>query len=234
MENYLGDLKKTERLVDLCKIPYEKRDENWVMQFLASLTGASFKSVDPHVINGPDGFPYFQLFFPSPGENFQCFVIEKMLSYLLENGCGIVINPDNQNPDWVLTYGDILNLYLTESIYTKDHNFTDPNENNEVLFQPNTEMFVGEPAETILPKITRNLLKEVLIHYGIPSPKVLLITHKVKGETKQDLAFNITADNFKSKDEFQNFMGYFSWYFPMHYSIIAVSEKDFPGQFFDL
>ncbi len=42
MSGCWGDLIKTDRLIQLCEVPHQKRDENWREQFLASLSGARF------------------------------------------------------------------------------------------------------------------------------------------------------------------------------------------------
>src|SRR6218665_3217739 len=105
---YLGDLAKTEAIFKLVQTPPAERNDRWNDLFLENLAGASFRCGDPQVITGPDGYPYFQLFLPEPGVEFQCYVIEQIAgAFLLEHGLGVVINPSGTGADWVLTYGDI-------------------------------------------------------------------------------------------------------------------------------
>ena len=103
-EGYTGDLEKTQILASLVQVPLEERTEMWVHEFLLNLPQASLKCGTPQLIAGPDGFPYFQLFIPSHGEEFQCFIVERMIpDFLVERGYGVVINPGSGQPDWVLT-----------------------------------------------------------------------------------------------------------------------------------
>lgn len=234
-EEYLGDLEKTQMLSVLLAVPMEQRDEDWVSRFLADLPLASLRCGTPQIIAGPDGFPYFQLFVPEPGEEYQSFYIERMISdFLLERGYGVVINPGEGQPDWVLSYGDLLNYHLNGSFFTaEDSQFSISSSTEEVVAE-GEEIMVGQPAETILPSETRKLLKDFFELNGIEGPKVLLMARKIGEELKQDLAFNITPDRFETETHYRNMMQTVTWYLPRHYSVIGLHDDNIENGFMPL
>lgn len=233
-EGYLGDLKKTQIIAELLLVPREERDENWVDRFLYNLPAASFRCGTPQVIAGPDGFPYFQLLLPEHGEEFQCFVIDKMIpDFLVERGYGVVLNPGSGQPDWVLTYGDILNFHLNGSFFTMESDFSDRNTPDEVVSE-GEEIMVGQPSETILPQETRKLLKDFFQLNGIEDPKVMLMMRKNGEEVSQDLAFNITPEGFESEQHYRNMMQTVTWYLPRHYSVVGLHDNHLENGFMSL
>jgi hypothetical protein len=232
-EGYPGDLEKTERLAALITVPREERDENWVHRFLTDLPAASFRCGNPQVIAGPDGFPYFQLFLPEPGLEFQSFVIERMKDdFLIERGYGVVINPGAGQPEWVLSYGDILNLHLNDSFLVTESEFSTDKKDERIEEQE--EVMVGQPSVYILPAETRKLLKDFFELNGISDPKVLLMMRKQGEKTTQDLAFNITPALFESAVHYKNMMQTVTWYLPRYYSIIGLDEQVMENGFMPL
>lgn len=233
-EGYLGDLQKTQIITELLLIPREQRDENWVDRFLYNLPAASFRCGNPQVIAGPDGFPYFQLLLPEHGKEFQCFVVEKMIpDFLVERGYGVVLNPGSGQPDWVLTYGDILNYHLTGGFFTMESNFSNKDTPEEVI-SGGEEVMVGQPSETILPLETRKLLKDFFQLNGIEDPKVMLMMRKNGEEVNQDLVFNITPEGFESEQHYRNMMQTVTWYLPRHYSIVGLRDDHMENGFMPL
>ena len=232
-EKYLGDLTKTDLIYKLVGTPKENRNENWTKQFLSAIPEASFRGTNPQIVTGPDGFPYFQLLLPEPGVGFQCFVIDKMKDdFLLENGFGVVINPTSTNADWVLSYGDILNYHLNKTFYSSDSLFS--NETKDEVIKEKEEVMIGQPSETILPKMTRNILRTFLERNGVESPKILLMMRR-NGETvTQDLVFNIVPENFENVNTHRTVMHTLAWYLPRHYSFVGVDEKTFEKSFMPL
>lgn len=222
-EGYLGDLAKTQLVAELTLIPRAERDETWVQALLANIPLASFRSGTPQLIAGPDGFPYFQLLLPESGKEFQCFVIDKMVDdFLLQRGYGVVINADQGQPDWILTYGDILNYHLNGTFFTTESLFSKSTTPEEIV-TGGEEIMVGQPSETILPKETRKLLKDFFELNGILDPKVMLMMRKNGEELSQDLAFNITPEGFESEEHYRNMMQTVTWYLPRHYSIVGLN-----------
>lgn len=231
VEGYLGDLMKTQALLSLVEVPVEQRDAEWVGRFLEDLPLASFRCGTPQVIAGPDGFPYFQLFLPKSGEKFQCFVVEHMISdFLLERGYGIVVNPGDGQPDWVLTYGDILNYHLNKSFFIQDSLFS-TNKADETI---QGEITVGQPSELILPAETRALLRDFFVLNGIEDPKILLLSRETPEGPSMDLAFNITPEGFESDLHYRNMMQTVTWYLPRHYSIVGLNDNGTSNGFMPL
>ena len=234
-QEYLGDLEKTQMLSVLLAVPMEQRDVDWVSRFLDDLPLASLRAGTPQLIAGPDGFPYFQLFVPEPGEEYQSFYIERMITdFLLERGYGVVINPGEGQPDWVLSYGDLLNYHLNGSFFTAEDSQFSISSNTEEVVAEGEEIMVGQPAETILPSETRKLLKDFFELNGIEGPKVLLMARKIGEELKQDLAFNITPDRFETEDHYRNMMQTVTWYLPRHYSVIGLHDDNIETGFMPL
>ncbi|RYZ47903.1 MAG: hypothetical protein EOP49_20040 [Sphingobacteriales bacterium] len=230
---YMGDLEKTDIIYKMIQTPPAERNDLWNDMFLDALPTASFRCGDPQVITGPDGYPYFQLLLPEPGVEFQCYVIQNITpAFLLENGLGVVINPSEKGADWVLSYGDIVNYYLTGSFYTRDHEFA-KGRGSEVI-EAEEQVMVAQPSDSMLPQQTRTVLREYLKGNGIPEPKVLLMMRKNNGNPTQDLVFNITEKSFPNKDDYQGLMGSLRWFLPLHYSYAGMEEETFGSSFNDL
>jgi hypothetical protein len=229
-DQYLGDLKKTEIIFNLVKVPKQDRNEKWKNEFLSNIPTASFRCGDPQVIKGPDGFPYFQLLLPKPGVSFQCFTIEKMVdAFLLEKGFGVVIEPSSGQPDWVLSYGDILNYSLRKEFFTKDSLFSTKRDDEEI--KENEPMMMGQPSEKVLPECLRKLLRIYFQKNEIISAKILLMARHVGESVSQDLVFNLTPDKFESESRYNQVMQGVRWYLPRHYSYISLSENQFGNDF---
>lgn len=232
---YLGDLQKTQLVFELIGLPAGERSETWQRDFLENIVQASFRCGEPQVITGPDGFPYFQLLMPKPNERFQCYVIDRMKDdFLLKLGYGVVINPDKGQPDWVLTYGDILNLHLNGSFYTTEPTpFSRAVEDEMIENEEN--VLVGQPSDQILPELTRAVLNKFLTNSGVKSPKVLLMCRTATdGTVSQDLVFNLTPDDFETEAHFRSVMQHLGWFLPRHYSFVAMAEQQFEDSFMAL
>ena len=232
---YLGDLEKTHLIFSLIGVPAEERDEQWQESFLENIVQASLRCGEPQVITGPDGFPYVQLLMPKPNESFQCYVIEHMKDdFLLETGYGVVINPDGGQPDWVLSYGDMMNLDLNGSFYTTGPTpFSTAKEDETILGDEN--VLIGQPSELIFSKQNRAVLHKFLVTNGVKSPKVLLMCRTAQnGNVSQELVFNLTPEDFESEEVFRNVMQRLGWFLPRHYSFVGMNEDRFKDSFMAL
>lgn len=220
----LGDLEKTVILNSLLEVPFDNRDEKWVDSFLQSVDQANLKLGSPEVVIGSDGFPYIQLENVKTDESFQAFVINKQLPTILMQGFGVVINPQNERPDWVFSYGDIVNYELNDTFYTDNSIFS--NNKEQIVIQPDEEILVGAPSDTILPKYLKNQLREFLKHAGIEIPKAMMIArnYKEESEVKQDLVFNFTPPQIADEKKFQIISNTIGWLLPKHYSVLFVDE----------
>ncbi|TJZ62770.1 hypothetical protein FAZ15_00215 [Sphingobacterium olei] len=227
----LGDLEKTVILNTLMSVPFPKRDEKWRDDFLYSLPEANLKLGTPEVVVASDGFPYIQLETVNPNENFQAYVIGKQLPTLLSQGFGVVINPQHDRLDWILSYGDIVNYELNDSFYT-DHSIFSNNKENLAIGK-DEKILIGQPADSILPKYLRTQLKEYLQHMGVKTPKIMLIARNYEDENfvSQDLVFNITPIQFRSEKAYHQIMSAIAWFLPKHYSFMGVDEMSIANGF---
>ncbi|MFD1770917.1 hypothetical protein [Sphingobacterium suaedae] len=231
---YLGNLEHTAIIDQLLRIPREERGEEWIVNFLSHVVTASFVCGEPQVIQGPDNFPYFQLFVPEPNTPFQCYVIEHMISdFLLENGIGIALEPKDGQVEWVLTYGDLLH-YAAHKTFAipADHPFGKSKEGDEVI-QEDEQVLVGAPSAYVLPDQARHVIKNFLEAQGVKEPKVCLIDRNVTGKG-QDLVFNLVPWQFENQAHYRAVMQALGWFLPGYYSYIGAQEDAFAGHFLPL
>ena len=221
----LGDLEKTVIINHLIAVPFAERDQNWVADFLGAIDQANLKLGNPEVVLASDGFPYIQLETVNNDEAFQAFVINKQLPSILIQGLGIVINPQNERPDWVFSYGDIANYELNDEFYTDNSIFSQNKEN--VVIGQDEKILIGQPSDTILPKYLRTQLREFLQHAGIKNPKTMLIARNYEEENnvKQDLVFNFTPLQFANEKAFEQIATTIGWFLPKHYSVLFIDES---------
>jgi len=234
-KGYFGDLEKTNQIYHLISVPARERDDKWKESFLENIVQASFRCGDPQVITGPDSFPYVQLMMPVPNQSFQCYVIDKMKDdFLLERGYGVVINPDAGQPDWVLSYGDIVNLNLNGSFYTGGTTAFSAEKEDETI-EGEENVLVGQPSDLILSVLNRKVLREFLISQGVSSPKVFLMSRTISnGDVSQELVFNLTPASFPSEEVFRSVMQNIGWFLPHHYSFVGMNEDRFNDSFMPL
>lgn len=221
----LGDLEKTVTLNNLMQVPFDERDQQWVADFLQNIDQANLKLGNPEVIIASDGFPYIQLQTVNTNESFQAFVISKQLPTILTQGFGIVINPQNDRPDWVFSYGDICNYELNDEFYTDESIFSKNKE--QVVIGQDEKILVGQPSDAILPKYLKKQIREFLVHAGIKTPKAMMIARNFESEdtVKQDLVFNFTPPQFENEKVFQQVASTIGWFLPKHYSILFIDEN---------
>ena len=227
----LGDLEKTLIINNLIAIPFQERNEDWVAQFLDSIAEANLQVAEPEVIMSNDGYPYFNLRTIETGSNFQAYVMKDRLSTILNNGFGVAINAHHEQPDWMFSYGDILNYALNNEFYTDDHLFS--RNNQDFVIGKDEEILVGQPSEAILPEYAKIQLRGYLAYNGIRNPMIMLIARNYKDESKvsQDLVFNITPKNFVTEKEYKDAMNAISWFLPQHYSIVGLDAEDIDSGF---
>lgn len=230
----LGDLEKTVILNSLLEVPFEKREQNWVDSFLGAVDQANLKLGSPEVVMASDGFPYIQLQNVNTDENFQAFVINKQLPTILMQGFGVVINPQNERPDWVFSYGDIVNYELNDTFYTEDSIFS--NNKEQIVINQDEQILIGTPSDNILPKYLRNQLRGFLKHMGIETPKAMLIARNYQDEkeVKQDLVFNFTPPQLGDEKVFAQISHTLGWLLPKHYSVLFVEEASIENGFVEI
>ncbi|HLS94604.1 hypothetical protein BC792_103126 [Sphingobacterium allocomposti] len=223
-DSLLGDLEKTIIVNQLMEVPFAERNEAWRDRFLGNIAGANLKLGDPEVILSNDGFPYVQLQTVKNDESFQAYVIEHQLEVLLEQGFGVVVNAHLEQPDWVFSYGDLVNLKQCGSFYTDKSFFSNPKEYNSI--GQDEDILVGQPSEDIFPSYLRKHVRDFLQYAGVKHPKVMLIARNYTDEERasQDIVFNVMPKQFASEKDFTNLMNTLQWFLPKHYSFFGVDE----------
>ena len=80
------------------------------------------------------------------------------------------------------------------------------------------------------------MLSEFLKNNGVPSPKVLLMMrrHRTGTGISQDLAFNITPENFETEATYRSVMQQLAWFLPRHYSFLGLAEETLENSFLPL
>jgi len=220
----LGDLEKTVIINTLMQTPFDQRDECWRDRFLGSVDGANLKLSPQEVVIASDGYPYFLLETVRPDENFKAFVINQQLPKILQSGFGVVINMHHARPDWVFSYGDIVNLELNDEFYTNESIFS---ENQKyVTLSPGEKVAIGQPSENILPLYLRTQLRDFLTQAGVATPKAMLLARNYDDEqhATQDLVFNLTTDQFADQETFDEVLKTIAWFLPRHYSFLCIDE----------
>ncbi len=227
------DIIKTQTMVDLFKIPQEKRDDNWRQTFYNNVQSASYACGNPQIFTGPDGFPYFVLKTPEANQPFESFCIRNMKDdFLLDKGFGVAINPRDKSVDWVFSYGDIVNLHLNKEFFTKTD--TVELENVETI-KKDEKVLLAQPSESYLPRQTRQALKTFLQSVGIKKPKILMVCRTIEGQVIQELAFNVFPEDFPSTEHLNYRLKQISWFLPRHYVVLALPKSsNFTGNFSDL
>ena len=226
---YYGNLEKTALLAQHFEVPQSERDGQWKATLFENVAEASFACGNPQLFYGPDGFPYFELNLPEPNQPFQCYVIKHIIEdFLLEKGFGVVIHPGKENPDWVFSYGDMLNFHLNKEFYSPSKASNLPE--TEIL-EKEEQVLVSAPGEHILPSQTRAIMRDYLSRMGITGVKVLLmIRNKPEGEIRE-LVFNLTPEKFASDADYIMVHRTISWFLPRHYTHISMNDSSMGENF---
>lgn len=227
----LGDLESTIIINTLMEVSFQDRDEVWRDSFLSSVANANLKLGDPEIVMSNDGFPYIQLQTVKTGEKFQAFVIATQLDTILNQGFGIVINPQAAQPDWAFSYGDLVNLKLNGSFYTDKTIFSSSKEQTSI--GKDEEILVGQPSDEVFPPYLRRHIAEFLSYSGLKNAKLMLVARNYTDEERatQDLVFNIMPTQFATEQEFNNIMNTIQWFLPKHYSFFGVDELSIENGF---
>ncbi len=230
LKNPECDINKTHIVVALFKVPKAQRDNQWRQEFYEQVATASFACAAPQTLTGPDGFTYFILRTPEPGEPFESFCIRNMKNdFLLERGWGVVFNPAaDKTADWVFTHGEIVNLHLNNHFISVIDNRDTQNiefTKNVGIIKKEEKVMIAQPSETFLPKTTRAALSKFLQSKGIKNPKVMMICSQSDGKVIRKLALNISPENYPVVTQLDYLMQQVGWFLPNDYLLVPLSEK---------
>lgn len=203
----------------LLSVKPEDRDEKWEKEFFLKLPSSQLIFLSDSPIEGPDGMPYLPVTISNDGEPF-----ENVLNWLAEKGVGLVINPSNELPDYVFSYGMIWN-FLINGEFLSNNGDREPGE-KEFEFTPGQEMVAGTPSESYFPAHVRALFKEFLMQQGVYEPRVVMLS---QDSENFDLCFSLQSLGNPPQEEWGGILEAFSWFFPLHYSFSIISEDMIQG-----
>ena len=212
---FLGDYMK-----DLLAVAFDDRDEKWEENFFKKLPGVSVEFLSDSPIEGPDGMAYLAVkTVDKDGEP-----ADKVLVWLGEKGVGLVVNPNDGQPDYVFSYGMIWNFLLHGEFISDQVN--DSAGGKEVSLEPGQEMMAGTPSEEYLPPHVRGIFKEYLSQQSVDKPKIVMLSQDGKN---YDMCFSLESLGNPPQEEWQGILEAFSWFFPLHYSFSILSEEMIQG-----
>lgn len=210
-------------MFSLLKVAPESRDQEWEKAFLYLLPQAKFKVLEEEPKQGPDGFPYMIVGIDDEGTE----PAVKVLNWLSGKGIGLVINPFEEIPDYVLTYGQIWNFKergQINSVITADTK----NEHMQGQFklEAGQKIHSGEPNEEYLPNYVRDILREFFGQQGLDNVRISMISADKKN---YDFCFSLESMKNPSKLDHRDLLEAISWFLPGHYSLALISEKGIPN-----
>jgi len=208
-----GDEEKTRVLIELFKTSYDNRDKQWEKTYFANLPDASLAIGEPRIIEGPDGYPYFHLTTPVLGMDYQSTTVSRLKKdLLLHEGIGLAINPAKETPDWVFSYGDIVNYHINGAFYKQSDKWLS---RESILNNLEESVELVNPSEDILPKESRNMLRKYFASFGLDQPEIGVLQDK---SNKMILVFVIEEKYFKNPEICTDFYNSLSWFLPRQYT----------------
>jgi hypothetical protein len=215
------DIQKVETINALLQVTPEERDPAWREKFYETVIDASFRTQEPQLIPGPDGFPYFALYSPVPHEPFESFCICNLIDWCLESGAGIAINHGPSGVDWVFSYGDILAHHMF-GVFTVESGESRQEPYEKVVVQQAEQVMTGQPSEDFLPQVVRDAIKRFFSQtYGKDDLGVFLML-RAGDEPPTQLVFSIFEDEFGGETNIPIVLQQISWFLPRHYPVLTV------------
>ncbi len=218
------NLEYTNNIFNLCKVPFEQRQDNWVNSFFQFIPTASMTCGDPQIITGPDKFPYFVLNLPTPGISFEAFSVIHLLDYVTENGLGIVVNPQtNSQPDWIFSAGDLWNFRETNIFIHDQARWENLNADEKKANLTEREVLLAQPSQTYLPTyIRRNIYHTLREKFGVIEPAVFLMTDMTLSPS-MNLVFNIFIEEHEPA-KIQDITNFLAWSLPRDYGLVGIDR----------
>lgn len=217
------DLQKTQQVLDLFEINRDSRDEQWCERFYDAVVDASMSAPADRVLRGPDGFPYFVLNPPPAKQAFEPFCISHILQTCLDEGLGVVLQPQPGPPQWVFPYGELWTLRTTGKFEVqKDSAAGDVAITGAAQGSP--QRMLSQPSESFFPPFARQVIKKFLEEKtGRTNLKVMLVTDP-GAEIVQSLAFDVFEEDFADPAPFRDIMYRLTWFLPMHYGLVSMAK----------
>jgi len=211
-----------QKLYDLLKVPFEKRAQQWDIEFLTLLRESKISVMNPEPLIGPDHWPYLH----ARIETTSTEPTIRVLDWLSERGIGLLIDhsDDQEYPDAILTWGMVWQLLKKGTL-----EFPEENESNlkttPLQFDWKQINRSGDPNEDYLPKLVRKVLREFFAEQEILTPRILVYT--LDGQNFET-AFSLESLGNPPTHEHEGILEAIAWFLPPHYQISLASEKGAP------
>jgi len=210
--------------LELLKKPIESRDEAWEKQFLELLPHAHVTLLNETPQMGPDQWPYLLVRMHEEAKE----PLAKILPWLAQRGIGLAINPNQEAPDFVLNYGMIWNFVSTGRFLNAAN--TQIKSLEKVELENGQSITFGAPSKEYLPDYVKSILRQFLQDQGLMMPRIAVMSLDNKS---YDLCFSLESLDSPPATEHAGIAEALSWFLPMDYSIMLISERGLP-RFFTL
>ena len=202
----------------------DNRDHAWDELFFKLLSDSDLTILTEDPQQGPDGWPYLiaETHATAIAEG-KTDSAQKILHWLSTRGIGLVVNPRQMPyPDYVFSYGMIWSFRET-GYFMK---YTELNESKQLIVDPNMTIKTGPPSAEYFPDYVKQVVKDFFRDQSVFDPKVLMISTDGK---IYDLCFSLESLGSPKEEEHEGVLEALSWFFPPHYTLALVSEKNLPA-----
>lgn len=209
-------------LKQLLAVPAKERDMAWTSEFFRVFPQSKLSLFKEESAPGPDGFSYAWVQIdPVKGGEIPAL---DMISWAAQKNLGLVVNPNQEFPDYVFTFGMLWNfvthgrfadLSRSNDLSTSQH----ANVNSPVLMK-------GPPNPEFLPPWVRQSIKDFLTENGFLTPKWQVVSLK---EKHFDFVFSQESFRLSQPEELKTMAEALSWFFPPEIGVIFASEKELAG-----
>ena len=212
-KSYSSMLQK--QVIDCLKVKDADRHQAWQEQFLKLVPSSYVTVLSSEPQQGPDGMPYFLV---QIEENSKEPLI-KLLNWLTEKGIGLVVHPEKEYPDYILTYGMIW-FFKETHLFLSPHSMS----SHQKGFQSsqNAEVVFGQPSKEFLPLYVRSILRQFFLDQGVYKPQLVMVG---PDKHNMDICFCLESLGNPPVSEHEGILKAISWFLPQHY-FISISQKD--------
>lgn len=209
---------------ELLQVMDSKRDLAWEEAFLKGLPYAHLTVLDEDPQMGPDGFPYLLVGLERDGTE----PGSRVLSWLKETGIGLVINPEKHYPDYILSYGMIVNFAMRGRFFEPEDIKPQGEIKKEIEPSKGQAVYAVPLSQSQIPEVCLNFVGDFLRHQAIVSPLAAFLSWD--GKT-YDLAFDIESMgselNAKDQEQLANAL---RWFLPGQCNVAFVKQSSLPAE----
>lgn len=210
----------TQELKALFEIACSNRQVAWYNRLLTCLPHAIFTSGEPEIIFNNAGLTYYNLELAAENDMSKTnyHIPDLIDNFLVNEGVGIAIKTGNPKQAIDLSYGDILGFHLHRTFAEPEKHSFKTDKPRAHLIRAGAELLISEVPSNILPANSVHLLEAVMQHFGVKSPKVMLV---YLPETEQyEIVFSI-GNTQLAPPKVQALVKKLGWFLPRYYSYLA-------------